>query len=55
VGDVLYTDFQNKNGQYTKNGGGVDDLRFLPIEDTAPCEIPPVQPGGYRAPPSDPA
>jgi hypothetical protein len=54
MGDVLYTDFQNKNGQYTKNGSGVDDLRFLPVEDTAPSEMPPVWPS-YQAPEQDPA
>jgi len=53
VGDLIFTDFKAKNRQYTK-GGGIDDVKFLPIEDTAPSEMPPVWPS-YQAPEQDPA
>jgi hypothetical protein len=53
MGDLIFPDFQTKDRCYTK-GGGIDDMVFLPIEDTAPCEMPPVQPT-YQAPESDPA
>jgi hypothetical protein len=58
MGDLIFTDFKNKTGHYTK-GGGIDDLEFMAIEllnqiDTSPCEMPPVQPS-YSAPDKDPA
>ena len=53
MGDLIFTDFKAKDGTYTK-GGGIDDMKFLPVEDTAPCEMPPVQPS-YTAPDKDPA
>ncbi len=53
MGDLIYPDFQAKDRRYTK-GGGIDDLVFGQIEDTAPCEMPPVQPS-YTAPDQDPA
>lgn len=53
MGDLIFPDFHAKTRQYTK-GGGIDDLVFLPIEDTSPCEMPPVQPI-YQAPEQDPA
>jgi hypothetical protein len=61
MGDLIFTDFQTKDRQYTK-GGGIDDLNvfartmsraFNPApppnynQDTAPSE--------YSAPESDPA
>lgn len=51
MGDVLFTDFKAKDRSYTK-GGGIDEIKFLPIEDTAPSEMPPVQPM-YEAPDQD--
>lgn len=53
MGEVLYPDFETKDRRYTK-GGGIDDLVFPLIEDTAPSEMPPVQPM-YVAPEKDPA
>jgi hypothetical protein len=52
MGDLIFPDFVAKTRQYTK-GGGIDDMKFLPIEDTAPSEMPPVQPS-YTADESDP-
>jgi hypothetical protein len=62
MGDLIFPDFQTKDRRYTK-GGGIDDLLFaatlasgevLYNLDTAPCEMPPVQPS-YTAPEQDPA
>jgi hypothetical protein len=62
MGDLLFPDFQTKDRRYTK-GGGIDDLD-LPTRpgmdqliadswlETAPCEMPPVQPM-YEAPERD--
>ncbi|MFK4647201.1 hypothetical protein ABIF96_005775 [Bradyrhizobium ottawaense] len=52
MGDVLYTDFKNKTGHYTRGPGGIDDMVGFtepPLEDTAPSEMP------FCAPESDPA
>lgn len=54
MGDLIFTDFKAKNRQYTK-GSGIDDVKFLPVEDTAPCELPQVWPDFYHAPEQDPA
>jgi hypothetical protein len=51
MGDLIFPDFHAKTRQYTK-GGGIDDMKFVPVEDTAPCEMPPVQPM-YVAPEKD--
>lgn len=51
MGELIFPDFVTKSRQYTK-GGGFDDLKQLPIEDTAPSEMPPVQPM-YEAPDQD--
>jgi hypothetical protein len=53
MGDLIFPDFQTKDRRYTK-GGGIDELVFGSIEDTAPSEMPPVQPS-YTAPEKDPA
>lgn len=51
MGELIFPDFVTKSRQYTK-GGGLDDLKQLPIADTAPSEMPPVQPM-YEAPDQD--
>jgi hypothetical protein len=53
MGDLIFPDFQTKDRRYTK-GGGIDDMKFPPIDDTAPSEMPPVWPS-YQAPEQDPA
>jgi hypothetical protein len=58
MGDLIFTDFKNKTGHYTK-GGGIDDLELMAVEilnqiDIAPSDVPPVWPS-YQAPEKDPA
>lgn len=51
MGDLLFPDFATKDRRYTK-GGGIDDMKFPAMEDTAPSEMPPVWPS-FEAPEKD--
>lgn len=53
VGDLIFTDFKNKTGLYTK-GGGIDDLELMAVEllnqiDTSDGVFPDTAPSEYVA------
>lgn len=58
MGDLIFTDFKSKDGSYSSSpNSDLEDLMLthagrVRADDTAPCELPPVQPM-YVAPERD--